>query len=130
MSSNNYQRIWDVVAEIPYGKVATYGQVARIAGLAGHARQVGYALHSTPDGLDIPWHRVINAQGRISFPKGSPSYRRQRELLEAEQIEFINERLDLSAYRWLPGDEELPVEYLEAEQNATSLSSRRQARKV
>ena len=130
MSSNNYQRIWDVVAEIPYGKVATYGQVARIAGLAGHARQVGYALHSTPDGLDIPWHRVINAQGRISFPKGSPSYKRQRELLEAEQIEFINERLDLSAYRWLPGDEELPVEYLEAEQNATSLSSRRQARKV
>ena len=118
MSSSKYQRIWEVVAEIPYGRVATYGQVARIAGLGGQARQVGYALHNTPDGLDIPWHRVINAQGRISFPRGSTSYRRQRELLEAEEIEFIDGRLDLSAYRWLPGDEELPKEYLEGEKNA------------
>ena len=122
MSSNNYQRIWDVIAEIPYGKVATYGQIARIAGLAGQARQVGYALHSTPEGLDIPWHRVINAQGRISFPKDSPNHRRQRELLEAEEIEFINGRLDLSAYRWQPGDEELPVEYLEGEKSARRYS--------
>lgn len=116
--SSNYQRIWEVVAEIPYGKVATYGQIARIAGLGEQARQVGYALHSTPDDMDIPWHRVINAQGRISFPKDSPSYKRQRELLEAEEIEFISGRLDLSVYRWQPGDEELPVEYLEAEQSA------------
>ena len=122
MSSNNYQRIWDVISEIPYGKVATYGQIARIAGLAGQARQVGYALHSTPEGLDIPWHRVINAQGRISFPKDSPNHRRQRELLEAEEIEFINGRLDLSAYRWQPGDEELPVEYLEGEKSARRYS--------
>ena len=118
MSSSKYQRIWEVVAEIPYGRVATYGQIARIAGLGGQARQVGYALHNTPDGLDIPWHRVINAQGRISFPRGSTSYRRQRELLEAEEIEFIDGRLDLSAYRWQPGDEELPKEYLEGEKNA------------
>ena len=118
MSSNKYQRIWDVVAEIPYGRVATYGQIARIAGLGSQARQVGYALHNTPDGLDLPWHRVINAQGRISFPRGSTSYRRQRELLEAEEIEFIDGRLDLSAYRWQPGDEELPEEYLEGEKNA------------
>ncbi|MDJ0955220.1 MAG: MGMT family protein [Arenicellales bacterium] len=125
MSSSKYQRIWDVVAEIPYGRVASYGQIARIAGLGGQARQVGYALHSTPDGLDLPWHRVINAQGRISFPKGSPSYRRQRELLEAEGIEFSNGRLDLTAYRWQPGDAELPKEYLEAEQNARKFSPRR-----
>ena len=115
MPSTSYERIWDVVAEIPYGKVATYGQIARIAGLGDRARLVGYALHSTPDGMNLPWHRVINAQGRISFPKDSPSYRRQQELLATEQIEFINGRLDLAVYRWQPGAEDWPIEYLEPE---------------
>lgn len=118
MSSTSYERIWNAVAEIPHGKVATYGQIARIAGLKGRARLVGYALHSAPDGMDLPWHRVINAQGRISFPKDSSSYRRQRELLAAEQVELINGRLDLGLYRWQPGAEEWPAEYLEPEQGA------------
>lgn len=115
MLRNSYQQIWNVVAEIPSGRVATYGQIARIAGLGQRARLVGYALHNTPDDLNLPWHRVINAQGRISFPPGSENYRRQRALLEAESIEFIQGRLDLSVYRWEPHTEEWPDEYLQHE---------------
>jgi methylated-DNA-protein-cysteine methyltransferase-like protein len=63
--SKNYLKIWETVQRIPYGKVATYGQIASLAGFAGHARLVGYALHATPDDMQIPWHRVINYQGRI-----------------------------------------------------------------
>lgn len=115
MSSDTYQRIWETVADIPYGKVATYGQVARVAGLGRRARLVGYALHSTPEGMNLPWHRVVNAQGRISLPADSPGHRRQRVLLEAEANVFINGRLDLARCRWEPGDGALPPEYFEAE---------------
>ncbi len=118
MPSDTYQRIWKVIAQIPYGKVANYGQIARIAGLGRRARLVGYALHSTPDGIDMPWHRVINAQGRISFPNDTTSYRRQRELLEAEGVVFVAGRVDLAAFRWQPDTEEWPREYLEAERSA------------
>ena len=62
-----YQQIYQTVQQIPYGKVATYGQIARLAGFPGYARQVGYALHATPAGIEIPWHRVINAKGEISL---------------------------------------------------------------
>ena len=62
-NADSYQRIYEAVKRIPRGRVATYGQIATLAGLDGHARQVGYALHSLPDGSDIPWHRVINAKG-------------------------------------------------------------------
>lgn len=64
-------RIWQVVAEIPAGQVCTYGLIARRAGLAGAARRVGAALRQLPADSAIPWHRVINAQGRIAFPEGS-----------------------------------------------------------
>lgn len=112
MPSDTYERIWKVIARIPYGKVANYGQIARIAGLGRRARLVGYALHSTPDNMDLPWHRVINAQGRISFPVGSSNHDRQRRLLEAEGIVFVGSRVDLSVDRWEPGAEEWPEEYL------------------
>jgi methylated-DNA-protein-cysteine methyltransferase-like protein len=115
MPSDTYEHIWNVIARIPYGKVANYGQIARIAGLGQRARLVGYALHSTPDGIDMPWHRVINAQGRISFPEDSSSYLRQRELLEAEGIVFVAGRVDFACYRWQPDTEDWPPEYLEAE---------------
>ena len=108
-----YARIRSVVADIPRGHVATYGQVARLAGRPGHARQVGYALHNTPNHMALPWHRVINARGEISFPRGSSAYRRQRRRLEAEGIEFRGERVSLERYRWRPGTEDLPPEYLE-----------------
>lgn len=100
--SIRYLRIWKTVARIPRGKVATYGQIARLCGLAGQARLVGYALHSLPSGIDIPWHRVVNAQGRISFPAGSTAYFRQKEMLEIEGIVFVKDRIDLKTHGWRP----------------------------
>lgn len=95
-------RIWQVVALIPPGKVATYGDVARHAGLPGAARRVGYALRQLPPGSRIPWHRVINAQGRISLPSGSGGEYTQRERLEAEGVVLIKGKISLRAYRWQP----------------------------
>ncbi len=95
-----YERIWSVVERIPRGRVATYGQVARLARIGNSPRVVGYALHSLPEGLPVPWHRVINAQGRISLPKRSGAYARQRRLLEAEGIVLVNDRIDLATFGW------------------------------
>ena len=95
--------------------MANYGQIARIAGLGRRARLVGYALHSAPQELDLPWHRVINAQGKISFPKDTESYRRQRSLLEAEGVVFLGDRVDFGICRWLPEADEWPAEYLSPE---------------
>ena len=80
--SPTYRRIYAVVARIPKGCVATYGQIAKLAGLGRHARQVGYALHATPEDVVIPWHRVINAQGEVSLRKMPGCDRYQRALLE------------------------------------------------
>jgi len=96
------QRIWQVVALIPSGKVATYGDVARHAGLPGAARRVGHALRQLPAGSRIPWHRVINAQGRLSLPAGSAGEYTQREQLEAEGVVFIGGKIPLRSYRWSP----------------------------
>ena len=103
-----YQRIYRVIRRIPRGKVATYGQVAEIAGLEGHARQVGYALHVAPPGL--PWHRVINSKGTISARSGSDWGELQQNLLEAEGIEFDPQgRIDLKKFRWRVAGSRLPV---------------------
>lgn len=94
-------RIWQVVALIPKGKVATYGDVARQAGLPGAARRVGMALRGLPEDTSIPWHRVINAQGKISLPAGSASRYTQRERLEAEGVVFRhNSSISLREFRW------------------------------
>lgn len=108
-----YEKIWQTVSRIPYGRVATYGQIARLCGLGRRARLVGYALHRTPDNRKIPWHRVINAQGRISFPPGSVQYQRQRDRLIDEGIVPAGERIDLERYRWRPGIEDAPDVYFE-----------------
>ena len=97
---SNYTKIYRVVKKIPEGRVATYGQVARIAGLAGHARQVGYALHALSEDLDVPWHRVINAKGEISLRSEPGSEPLQRLLLQDEGVEFRGERVDLKRYGW------------------------------
>jgi methylated-DNA-protein-cysteine methyltransferase-like protein len=86
-------RIWQVVALIPPGKVSTYGDVAKYAGLPGGARRVGFALKNLPEDTRIPWHRVVNAQGRISLPGGSNAQSRQVKRLEAEGIEFHHGRI-------------------------------------
>ena len=100
---NKYNLIYQTVRKIPVGKVATYGQIADLAGLAGKARLVGYALFRVDvDLTDVPWHRVINAKGEISYS----SLRRggdylQKHLLEQEGIEFNEQgKIDLKKYRW------------------------------
>jgi methylated-DNA-protein-cysteine methyltransferase-like protein len=99
-----YQRIYAVVAQIPRGRVATYGQVARLAGMPRQARLVGYALHKLPAGNRAPWHRVINAQGRISprsFGLGRED--EQRVMLEQEGVPFSREgRASLAEHQWEP----------------------------
>ncbi|NNG03075.1 MAG: cysteine methyltransferase [Inquilinus sp.] len=93
-----YRRIYSVAAQIPAGRVASYGQIARIAGCG--ARVVGYAMAALPAGGDIPWHRVINSRGMIS-PRADGDTARQRRLLEAEGLRFDRAgRLDLAAVGW------------------------------
>ncbi len=97
------QRIWQVVSLIPSGRVATYGEVARQAGLPGGARRVGRALKALPANTRIPWHRVINARGQISLPEGSATQYTQRERLEAEGVEFCRgNSIDLKLFSWIP----------------------------
>ena len=81
-----HQRIHRVVSQIPRGRVATYGQIARLAGLSGQARLVGHALHALPAGASVPWQRVVNAQGGISI--GARGDTRQRRVLEREGVRF------------------------------------------
>jgi methylated-DNA-protein-cysteine methyltransferase-like protein len=102
---SSYDRIYAIVRQIPYGRVATYGQVAELADLAGRARLVGYALFRVnPLQDDVPWHRVINAKGEISespFRNGGDYL--QRSLLESEGVQFSpTGKISLAHYRWQP----------------------------
>lgn len=98
---STYQRIYQAVARIPEGRVSTYGRIARLAG-GCTARMVGYALHRLPaERGDLPWHRVINAGGRISPRSDGDGAWIQRELLKAERISFGPlDAIDLSQYGW------------------------------
>ena len=101
MVSLTYRRIWRTVRRIPRGQVATYGQVAREAGMDGQPRLVGYAMHALPPASSVPWHRVINAAGRISLP--GPWGRSQREKLESEGVVFSKAgRVALKTFQWRP----------------------------
>jgi methylated-DNA-protein-cysteine methyltransferase related protein len=94
-------RIHKTVSRIPRGRVATYGQIARLAGLRGQARLVGYAMHALPAGTRVPWQRVVNARGAISLP--GKSAERQRDLLEREGVCFDPRgRIDLDRFLWQP----------------------------
>ena len=104
-SANRNDHVWAVVATIPLGKVATYGQVAAIAQLAGPsgARQVGYALSALAAGSDIPWHRVVNAKGELSSRADPDAVEFQLVLLESEGVAFDHRRcIDLNRYQWIP----------------------------
>ena len=93
-----YQLIYDIIAKIPTGRVATYGQVARMAGIPGRARQIGYALHHLPEDSDVPWHRVVNAKGTISLTHSETI---QREILELEGVVFdAYGTIDLGKFQW------------------------------
>lgn len=98
----DFSRIYEVIRKIPRGRVATYGQIATLAGLPGRARMVGYALRMSAGVPRLPWQRVINAQGRISA-RDSGSMR-QRECLEREGVKFSPAgKIDLDRYLWDPG---------------------------
>ena len=99
------QRVYRLVARIPAGQLATYGQIAELLGAYGAARQVGWALRRLPLPSNVPWQRVVNAQGRISMdPSRQGSDWMQRELLLAEGIAVAADgRLPLAAHRWQPG---------------------------
>ena len=96
-SDSIYKKIYNAVSRIPHGKVATYGQIARITGSCT-ARMVGYALAATPENVEIPWHRVVNSQGKISVIAFEDL---QRKLLESEGIVFNNSgKVNLQKYCW------------------------------
>jgi methylated-DNA-protein-cysteine methyltransferase-like protein len=101
MTPSFRDQVYEVVRRIPRGKVATYGQIARLLGQPRAAREVGWALRDSPDGLDVPWQRVINAQGRVSFPAGSEGAALQRAMLEDEGVVFGPDgSVNLKIYAW------------------------------
>ncbi len=100
--SDRQQAIWLALASIPRGRVVSYGQLAQLAGLPGRARLVGQVLSKLPRDSKLPWHRVLNAQGRLSLPTGSVRYAEQRRRLEDEGIIFIDDRINLKSFAWQP----------------------------
>jgi methylated-DNA-protein-cysteine methyltransferase-like protein len=101
-TSQYRELVWRIVHSIPAGKVSNYGDIAKHAGLPRGARLVGRVLSQLPEGSTLPWHRVVNSRGCISFPPGSEQYREQRERLIGEGVAFRNERVDWRLHRWQP----------------------------
>lgn len=94
------EKVIEVLKQVPYGKVATYGLIAKLAGNNRASRQVAYILHSSSNKYNLPWHKVINSKGYISLKKGV-GYELQKELLEKEGIIFDkNDYIDLNKYSW------------------------------
>ena len=103
VAADTYRRIFAVVKRVPRGRVATYGQVAALARLPRHARLVGYALHTLPPGSDVPWHRVVNAQGRVSPRANAVGYEDlQARLLEREGVRMTDGAIPLDRFGWRP----------------------------
>ena len=100
MSSTQYQKIWDIIIKVPKGSISSYGRIADMAGLPRRARLVGSALKDAPKDMKLPWHRILNADGRIAFPADSRLYKLQKERLMAEGIIVNNGRVDLKKYLW------------------------------
>lgn len=97
---SNNDAVFTIVRAIPRGTVATYGQVARLAGMPGGARAVGLALKNLPVNTCLPWHRVVNARGEVTLPKPSPNYARQIRRLGAEGVEVHTGRVSLQKFQW------------------------------
>lgn len=95
---NWHQSVWKVVSEIPSGHVLTYGEVARLAGMPRAARRVSQAMRRAPRAMSLPWHRVVNIQGKISFPEDSSGWQKQKDMLESEGVVFLNGKIDLEQY--------------------------------
>ena len=100
MVRNSYEKIYEVVRQIPKGTVATYGQVAALAGNRRWARIVGYALHVNPDPEGIPCYRVVNREGKLSDAFAFGGVNQQKCLLEADGIEVVDNHVELAIYQW------------------------------
>lgn len=99
--SEFYLQVLHYILRIPHGRVATYGQIAKLAGKPQGSRGVAWILHSSSTVHKLPWHRVLNAQGKISFEKKSHNFRRQKSLLIKEGVEVsIDGKLSLSRFQW------------------------------
>ncbi|MEG2462909.1 MAG: MGMT family protein [Acinetobacter sp.] len=93
--------IFQVIAQIPYGRVASYGQIARLAGIPKHSRLVGYVLKHMDADSSLPWYRVINSQGKISLSKlNDQGQNIQAQLLMAEGILVIGEKVKMKEFQW------------------------------
>jgi len=102
-SNELHRQILEVIVLIPYGKVATYGQIAKLAGIPKHARLVGYVLKHLDQESRIPWHRVINSQGKISVMRiNEKGENIQQQLLADEGIYLLNNKINLKVFSWTP----------------------------
>jgi methylated-DNA-protein-cysteine methyltransferase-like protein len=99
------KKVIKLIKAIPEGKVATYGLIAKLAGKPQGSRGVGWILHSSSHGHELPWQRVIKSGGTLSFPEMTEPYFRQKRLLELEGVTFTNGKIDLKKYLW---DKKLP----------------------
>lgn len=100
MDVNKETVIYTIIASIPKGCVVSYGQVAALAGYPNNARLVGRLLKEMAKDSTIPWHRVVNSQGKIAFVQGSAQYQTQREKLLSEDVTFNNQRINMAKHRW------------------------------
>jgi methylated-DNA-protein-cysteine methyltransferase related protein len=107
--TDSMRRIWKTIQVIPFGKVASYGQVADLAGLPGRARLVGKALGSTPKEIKLPWFRVLRSSGQLAFEKGSVKAERQKKLLQQENVIVSNNRVNIKVFGWQPDLAELLI---------------------
>jgi methylated-DNA-protein-cysteine methyltransferase related protein len=109
-ASDSYRRIYAVVARIPRGRVATYGQVAELARLPRRARLVGHALNVLDEDSDLPWHRVVNAKGQVSPRSNALGHEElQAQLLAREGVRFVNDTIALERHQWQPGARAAPT---------------------
>lgn len=97
------ERIWRTVLAIPHGKVASYGQVADLAGLPGRARYVGKAMAYAPESVQLPWHRVLRSNGQLAFKTGSQHALTQAGLLANEGVSVNRNRVNMNDFGWKPG---------------------------
>ncbi|MFL2840688.1 MAG: MGMT family protein [Pseudohongiellaceae bacterium] len=103
----NYEHIWQTVLAIPIGKVASYGQIADLAGLPGRARLVGKCMVYAPKTMRVPWYRVLRANGQLAFKAGSSNCLKQTGLLQDEGVAVVENRVNMGKYRWQPGLDEM-----------------------
>lgn len=97
-----FQRVYAVVCHIPFGKVSTYGHIGRALGARSSARMVGWALNSVPDRMEVPCHRVVNRNGELTGKIHFETPTQMRELLEAEEVEFIGDAVNMKKHLWIP----------------------------